>query len=349
MDPTKRNGCSGKREAACPPCEAKDRRSPVSGSPGRRRSAHALDRRPGGAGRGGVRTAGRRQSVRVTGLRAAGTHACRHEARHRCPSPGTLQNGTGRTTPVPSDASPRWFAMIYPPLPLPLPPDDGDRLSLGHGSPDIGGGTDSRLYSRRRGRTSSPLPLHLEEAFLISHCGRRPREGVVRFRIPDLAEERRPGRSRSHRADVGRQLAGSTGQLRLVGGRSAARGTAPGPPLPSSRSTASPTSRPWRVSTSPTLSPVPSATNRVMRRPRALTSISSHACGTWPSRNARGARCTWRARSGSCGTGRRSDERLARGRGRSPTRPAHGPWAGRSGFAGRAGSSGRCPRAGAPP
>ncbi|MFG3590324.1 hypothetical protein [Streptomyces sp. NPDC047990] len=117
--------------------------------------------------------------------------------------------------------------MIYPPLPLPLPPDDGDRLRLGHGSADTGGGTDSRLYSRRRGRTSSPLPLHLEEAFLISHCGRRPRDGVVRFRIPDFVEERRPGPARSHQADLRRQLAGSTGQLRLVGGRSAARGTAP--------------------------------------------------------------------------------------------------------------------------
>ncbi|MER5409017.1 hypothetical protein [Streptomyces sp. NPDC002769] len=54
------------------------------------------------------------------------------------------------------------------------------------------------------------------EAFLVSRGGRRPAEGLVHFRISDNVEEHRSRRSWSRRTDVGRQLAGSAGELRLV-------------------------------------------------------------------------------------------------------------------------------------
>ncbi|MFJ5215740.1 hypothetical protein ACIP98_13565 [Streptomyces sp. NPDC088354] len=108
--------------------------------------------------------------------------------------------------------------------PQPPRPDDGDHASAGRRS--IGGdgrsGSDRSgnwLRSRRRGRVSSLLPLHLGEAFLIGHGGKRPTGALVRFRFPDVAEARRPRRPWRRRTDVGRQLAGSGGELRLVGGR----------------------------------------------------------------------------------------------------------------------------------
>lgn len=105
--------------------------------------------------------------------------------------------------------------MIYPPLPL--PPGAGDHPGVGRRPPVRGSGeADSWLRGRRRGQASSALPLHLVEAFLVSRGGRKPAEGLVRFRISDNVEEHRSWRSRSRHTDAGRQLAGSTGQLRLA-------------------------------------------------------------------------------------------------------------------------------------
>ncbi|MFF3563665.1 hypothetical protein ACFYXS_26805 [Streptomyces sp. NPDC002574] len=108
--------------------------------------------------------------------------------------------------------------------PQPPRPDDGDHASVGRRS--LGGdgrGTDGWsgcwLRSRRRGRASSLLPLHLGEAFLVGHGGKRPSGGLMRFQFPDVVEARRSRRPWRRRTDVGRQLAGSGGELRLVRGR----------------------------------------------------------------------------------------------------------------------------------
>ncbi|MFF7216903.1 hypothetical protein ACFZAU_41400 [Streptomyces sp. NPDC008238] len=99
--------------------------------------------------------------------------------------------------------------------------DDGDRPNIGpkpltslngNGNRESG----SWLRSRRYGQVSSHLPLHLGEAFLVSHVTRSPAGGLVRFHIPDADEAGHLRRSWRRRTDMGHQLAGSGGELRLV-------------------------------------------------------------------------------------------------------------------------------------
>ncbi|MFE2545708.1 hypothetical protein [Actinacidiphila glaucinigra] len=54
------------------------------------------------------------------------------------------------------------------------------------------------------------------EAFLVGDDAEGPTGGLVRFRISDAIEKGRPRRSWWPRTDVGRHLAGSTGELRLA-------------------------------------------------------------------------------------------------------------------------------------
>ncbi|WP_377267623.1 hypothetical protein [Peterkaempfera sp. SMS 1(5)a] len=114
--------------------------------------------------------------------------------------------------------------ILYP---LPPPPDDNeDRSGAERRLPDSrygNGGSGSWLRSRCRGRGSAHLLLHLGEAFLIDHGSKGPTGGLVRFRVSDTVEQRRP-RS-SWRTEVGRQLAGSGGELRLVRNYAGARAT----------------------------------------------------------------------------------------------------------------------------
>ncbi|MFF3057390.1 hypothetical protein [Streptomyces sp. NPDC057909] len=109
--------------------------------------------------------------------------------------------------------------MIYS---APPPPSgDGDRPSIGPQPPDSEHGKGNRgasswLRSQHRGQVSSHLPLHLVDAFLVSHDNEEPAGALVRFRISDAGEASRSRRSWWRRADLGRQLAGSVGELRLV-------------------------------------------------------------------------------------------------------------------------------------
>ncbi|MFE2585520.1 hypothetical protein [Streptomyces sp. NPDC059378] len=103
----------------------------------------------------------------------------------------------------------------------PPPPDELGPPDIEATSPDARHGNGSRggsnwLDSRRRGQGSSRLPLHLAEAFLVSDDTEEPAGGLLRFRISD--GDAAGGRRRSwwRQADLGRQLAGSGGQLRLV-------------------------------------------------------------------------------------------------------------------------------------
>jgi hypothetical protein len=102
----------------------------------------------------------------------------------------------------------------------PPSPDDGDRSAVGPKPPNSEDGNGNRgagswLRSRRCGRVSSRLPLHLDEAFLVSHVARGPAGGLVRFRMSDADEAGSSRRSWWRRMDVGHQLAGSEGELRL--------------------------------------------------------------------------------------------------------------------------------------
>lgn len=86
-------------------------------------------------------------------------------------------------------------------------------------SPDGGNGSrgaGSRLRSGRRDRLFSSLPLHLVEAFLVGPGAGGPAGGLVRFRIPDADEAGGSWRQSWRRTDLGRQLARSGGELRLV-------------------------------------------------------------------------------------------------------------------------------------
>ncbi|MFD8079424.1 hypothetical protein ACFV3E_43190 [Streptomyces sp. NPDC059718] len=83
------------------------------------------------------------------------------------------------------------------------PPPDGGNGSRGAGN---------RLRSGRRDRLLSSLPLHFVEAFLVGHGAGGPAGGLVRFRIPGADEAGGLWR----RTDLGRQLAGSGGEVRLV-------------------------------------------------------------------------------------------------------------------------------------
>ncbi|MFF3462408.1 phosphatase PAP2 family protein [Streptomyces sp. NPDC002619] len=136
-----------------------------------------------------------------------------HERRpDRCPFPVKLPKSSLET-------SLRWLTMIYS-VPPP-PPDDVDRPDLGPQPPDSGDGNGYRgasswLRCRRRGQISSHLPLHLVDAFLVSHDNEEPAGGLLRFRISDASEAGRSRRSWWRRADLGHQLAGSDGELRLV-------------------------------------------------------------------------------------------------------------------------------------
>ncbi|MDX2701369.1 phosphatase PAP2 family protein [Streptomyces sp. PA03-6a] len=106
-----------------------------------------------------------------------------------------------------------------PHSPLPSLPGDGDRPSVSRTTPDSGHGTGKAggwLRSRRPGQTASHLTLHLGDVFLVGDDAEGPTGGLVRFRIPDAVEDGRPRRSWWPRTDVGRHLAGSTGELRLV-------------------------------------------------------------------------------------------------------------------------------------
>ncbi|MGI5134073.1 MULTISPECIES: hypothetical protein [unclassified Streptomyces] len=107
--------------------------------------------------------------------------------------------------------------MIYPSPPP--SPDDGDRSAVRPKPPnseDGNRGAGSWLRSRRCGRVSAHLPLHLDEAFLVRHVARGPAEALMRFRIADADEAGHSRRSWGRRTDVGHQLAGSEGELRLV-------------------------------------------------------------------------------------------------------------------------------------
>ncbi|MEU4097839.1 hypothetical protein [Streptomyces sp. NPDC026673] len=58
--------------------------------------------------------------------------------------------------------------------------------------------------------------MQLAEAFLVGHGSGGPAGGLVRFRISDDGEAGRSRRPSWRRTDLGRQLAGSGGELRLV-------------------------------------------------------------------------------------------------------------------------------------
>ncbi|MDX2707588.1 hypothetical protein PV350_32790 [Streptomyces sp. PA03-6a] len=86
-------------------------------------------------------------------------------------------------------------------------------------SPDGGDGNrgaGNRLRSGRRDRLFPSLPLHLVEAYLVGHGAGGPAGGLVRFRIPGADEGGGSRRLSWGRTDLGRQLAGSGGELRLV-------------------------------------------------------------------------------------------------------------------------------------
>ncbi|MGD1224118.1 hypothetical protein AB9Q10_37475 [Streptomyces krungchingensis] len=115
------------------------------------------------------------------------------------------------------------------------PPDDGDTPSIGSRPPGMRPGNGNRvpgswLRSQRRGQGPTHLPLQLVEAFLIGHDSGGPTGGLLRFRTADADG---PGRARPswwRRPDLGHQLAGSRGELRLFrNDRSDATGTRPAP------------------------------------------------------------------------------------------------------------------------
>ncbi|MFI2304329.1 hypothetical protein ACH5AL_36705 [Actinacidiphila glaucinigra] len=91
-----------------------------------------------------------------------------------------------------------------------------------HAPPPPPGGTNGLrgagnwLRSGRGGRLSSRLPLHLAEAFVVGGGTGGPAGGVVRFRMSDGAETGRSRRPAWLRTELGRQLGGSGGELRLV-------------------------------------------------------------------------------------------------------------------------------------
>ena len=110
----------------------------------------------------------------------------------------------------------------------PPSPDDGDPSAVGPKPPNSedgngNGGPGGWLRSRRCGQVFSHLPLHLDEAFLVSDVARGPAGGLVRFRMSDADEagcsRRSWSRSWWRRTDVEHQLVGSEGQLRLVRNR----------------------------------------------------------------------------------------------------------------------------------
>ncbi|MEU1542121.1 hypothetical protein ABZ461_29240 [Actinacidiphila glaucinigra] len=88
----------------------------------------------------------------------------------------------------------------------PTPPD-GANGSRGAGN---------WLRSGRGGRLSSRLPLHLAEAFIVGGGAGGPAGGVVRFRMSDGDGTGRSRRPAWRRTELGRQLGGSGGELRLV-------------------------------------------------------------------------------------------------------------------------------------
>ncbi|MFE2546064.1 hypothetical protein [Actinacidiphila glaucinigra] len=88
----------------------------------------------------------------------------------------------------------------------PPPPPDGANAARGAGN---------WLRSGRGGRLSSRMPLHLTQAFLVGGTG-GPAGGVVRFRMSGGDDPGRPRRSAWRRTELGRQLGGSGGELRLV-------------------------------------------------------------------------------------------------------------------------------------
>ncbi|MFJ4849264.1 MULTISPECIES: hypothetical protein [unclassified Streptomyces] len=111
------------------------------------------------------------------------------------------------------------------PPPSPSPNDGTDRSAVepkppkgadGSGVSGDHRGTGSWLRSRRRGHVSSYLPLRVDEAFLVRDAVRGPVGGLVRFRVSDADEAGPSRRSWWKRTDLGRQLAGSAGELRLV-------------------------------------------------------------------------------------------------------------------------------------
>lgn len=112
------------------------------------------------------------------------------------------------------------------PPPPPSPNDGTDHSTVEPTSPkgEDGGSSGSRaagswLRSRRSGQMSSYLPLHLDETFLVHGGVRDTAGGLVRFRIPGVDEAGPSRRSRWRRTDLGHQLAGSEGELRLIRSR----------------------------------------------------------------------------------------------------------------------------------
>ncbi|MFI6495185.1 hypothetical protein [Streptomyces sp. NPDC050564] len=77
-------------------------------------------------------------------------------------------------------------------------------------------GSSSWLYSRRRGQTGSYLPLHLEDAFMVSPDTEELIGGRARFLISDFDTFGHRRRAWRHPAGLRHQLVGTKGELRLV-------------------------------------------------------------------------------------------------------------------------------------
>ncbi|MGW2695057.1 phosphatase PAP2 family protein [Streptomyces sp. NPDC001296] len=84
----------------------------------------------------------------------------------------------------------------------------------------------SWLHSRHRGRAGSYLPLHLEDAFLVSADTEELIGGWARFRIADRDTSGHGRRAWRPRAALRHQLAGTSGELRLVRNYDGDQGTA---------------------------------------------------------------------------------------------------------------------------
>ncbi|MFI6356149.1 hypothetical protein ACIBJF_26530 [Streptomyces sp. NPDC050743] len=108
------------------------------------------------------------------------------------------------------------YSLGLPPRPDEDPPyRDLHRQDTEHGNDQSG--SSSWLYSRRRGGWAGAcLPLHLEDAFLVSPDTEELIGGRARFRISDFGTSGRDRRPWRHSADLKHQLAGTSGELRLV-------------------------------------------------------------------------------------------------------------------------------------